>query len=501
MNISVLLSIVAETAPDRVAVRDASSQLSYEQLNRASSVLGAELKAEGFENVSMIDTNSAVFPLLFFAAAKAGIPFVPLNYRLADEQLRRQVDRLDNTLVVTGPEGAVRLAGLTNPTIRSRGEMLQAALAPSADIVVDSDDDQSGTAASWLFTSGTTGEPKIVLLKHDSLASYVLGTVAAASADEAEAVLVSVPPYHIAGLASVLTSMFAGRRMVYLEAFDADDWVDTAAREGVTQAMVVPTMLQRILSVLTERGETLPQLRNLSYGGGRMPIELIEAALAQLPHVGFTNAYGLTETSSTITLLGPEDHRAALESDDPAVRARLGSVGRPIPGLELEIRDGEGSPVGVRVQGEIWVRGPQVSGEYKGKGSQLQDGWFCTRDEGWLDEEGYLFLLGRVDDVIVRGGENISPGEIEDVLRTHPGVADVAVVAEQDDTWGEVPVAVIVAAEDAALDHEALKVLVRSKLRSSRVPARILEVEQLPYNETGKLLRLAVRDMLHEPVA
>lgn len=500
MNISVLLSIVAETVPDRLAVRDTSTELSYEQLNRASSALGAQLKAEGFENVSMIDTNSAVFPLLFFAAAKAGIPFVPLNYRLSDEQLRRQVERLDNTLVVTGPDSgpdsAARLTGLTNPTIRPRDEILQSALEAAADIIIDSDDDQSGTAASWLFTSGTTGEPKIVILKHDSLASYVLGTVDAVSADDTEAVLVSVPPYHIAGLASVLTSIFAGRRMVYLESFEAGAWVDAAAREGVTQAMVVPTMLQRILSVLSERGEILPRLRNLSYGGGRMPIELIEAALAQLPHVGFTNAYGLTETSSTITLLGPEDHRAALESDDPAVRARLGSVGRPIPGLELEVRDAGGAPVGARIQGEIWVRGPQISGEYKGSGSQLHDGWFCTRDEGWLDEEGYLFLLGRVDDVIVRGGENISPGEIEDVLRTDPGVADVAVVAEPDDTWGEVPVAVIVPAESARIDHEALKVLVRSKLRSSRVPARMIEVEQLPYNETGKLLRIAVREML-----
>lgn len=498
MNISVLLSIVAETVPERVAVRDAATELSYGQLNRASSVLGAQLRSEGFDNVSMVDTNSAVFPLLFFAAAKAGIPFVPLNYRLADEQLRRQVERLENTLVVTDATGGGRLAGLTNPTIRQRAEILESALKEAADAVIDSDDDQTGTAASWLFTSGTTGEPKIVVLKHDSLASYVLGTVDAVSADESEAVLVSVPPYHIAGLASVLTSVFAGRRMVYLESFEAGGWVDAVAREGVTQAMVVPTMLQRILSVLADRGETLPRLRNLSYGGGRMPIALIEAALAQLPHVGFTNAYGLTETSSTITLLGPEDHRAALESDDPAVRARLGSVGRPIPGLDLEIRNDDGAPVGTHVQGEIWVRGPQISGEYKGTGSQLRDGWFCTRDEGWLDEEGYLFLLGRVDDVIVRGGENISPGEIEDVLRTAAGVADVAVVAEPDDAWGEVPVAVIVPVEGATLDHEALKALVRSKLRSSRVPARMLEVGQLTYSETGKLLRISVRGMLRE---
>src|SRR5690606_22854708 len=135
--------------------------------------------------------------------------------------------------------------------------------------------------------------------------------------------------------------------------------------------MVVPTMLQRILPALAQRGETLPGLRNLSYGGGRMPLDVVKSALRQLPHVGFTNAYGLTETSSTISLLGPEDHRAALDSDDPAVAARLRSVGRPLPGIELEVRDPDGRPVGAGVRGEVWVRGPQISGEYRGRGSQL----------------------------------------------------------------------------------------------------------------------------------
>ena len=227
-----------------------------------------------------------------------------------------------------------------------------------------------------------------------------------------------------------------------------------------------------------------------------MPVDLIEEALRLLPEVGFTNAYGLTETSSTIALLGPEDHREALASQDPAVRARLGSVGKPLPNLELQIRGESGAVLGPGERGEIWVKGPQIAGEYRGRGATLVDGWFCTRDEGWLDADGYLFLLGRVDDVIVRGGENISPGEIEDVIRTDQAVADVAVVAGPDPEWGEVPVAFVVPHSGADVDEARIKSLVRARLRSSRVPSRVVTVEELPYNETGKLMRNSVRAMV-----
>src|SRR5205823_6207665 len=151
--------------------------------------------------------------------------------------------------------------------------------------------------------------------------------------------------------------------------------------------------------------EHLPSLRSISYGGGRMPVNVVERALQLLPNVDFVNAYGLTETSSTVSVLGPEDHRVAIASDDPKVRARLGSVGRPLPTLEVEIRDAEGGPVRPGEVGELYVRGEQVAGEYLGRPDVIEDGWFPTRDSGYLDEDGYLFLTGRLDDVIVRGGE------------------------------------------------------------------------------------------------
>jgi acyl-CoA synthetase (AMP-forming)/AMP-acid ligase II len=254
-------------------------------------------------------------------------------------------------------------------------------------------------------------------------------------------------------------------------------------------------MLARIVDALAGNASAdLPHLRALAYGGGKMPQSVIERAMRLFPGTDFTNAYGLTETSSTISVLGPEDHRAAAASSEPSVRRRLVSVGRPLPSVEVEIRDEGGKPLGPGERGEVHVRGEQVSGEYLGRGSTLlPDGFFATRDGGWLDEEGYLFLEGRIDDVIVRGGENLSPGEIEDVLLEHPAVLDCAVVGVPDEQWGEAVAAAVVVRSGHAVSAEELQDWVRARLRSSRVPQRIAFRDALPYNETGKLLRRVVR--------
>jgi acyl-CoA synthetase (AMP-forming)/AMP-acid ligase II len=299
-------------------------------------------------------------------------------------------------------------------------------------------------------------------------------------------------------VSAVLTGVYSGRRIVHLEAFTPEAWVDAAAAEGITHAMVVPTMLGRILDLLEKRGEGLPDLRALSYGGGRMPLPVIERALNLLPHVDFVNAYGLTETSSTIAVLGPDDHRMAIYSDDEAARRRLGSVGKPLPSLELQIRDPDGRVLPPGQAGEIYVRGEQVSGEYKGRKVTDAEGWFATNDGGWMDEEGYLFVEGRLDDVIVRGGENISPGEIEDVLRTHPRVADVAVLGAPDEQWGETVAAVIVP-EGEAPAAEDLAAFVRERLRSTKTPEVWRFEPALPYNDTGKLLRRQLKGLFAKP--
>jgi acyl-CoA synthetase (AMP-forming)/AMP-acid ligase II len=493
VNVGLLLEMAADGGADRIAVGSRADGLTYAALLERARTLAGVLRARGDERLGLVALNSDVLPLSLFGAGLAGIPFAPLNYRLPAEQLRALAARLAPGLVAADPDRVADLQGIEGIDVVSTDELRQLSQGAVPDDLpfVDTED-----IAVLLFTSGTTGEPKAAVLRHRHLTSYILGSVEFLGADPDEAQLVCVPGYHIAGISSILSSVFSGRRIVYLPAFDPEQWVRTAADEGVTQAMVVPTMLGRILQVMEAEGRSLDQLRNLSYGGGRMPLETIERAMAALPKVSFVNAYGLTETSSTISILGPDDHRAAHESDDPAVRARLTSVGRPLPTIEVEIRDADGNPLPAGEVGEVHVRGDQVAGEYLGRSVLTDDGWFPTKDAGRLDHEGFLFLDGRLDDVIVRGAENLSPGEIEDCLLSHPAVADAAVVGVPDAEWGETVGAAIVLEPGQAATVDELQQWVRERLRSTKTPTVVHLRDELPYNETGKLLRRILRDEL-----
>lgn len=488
------LPLILELARDTMSERRVVGNLSLDDVARRAARAARHMTSGDLSTVVFCDTNSEAFPIALFGAALAGVPFAPVNYRLADETLRTLVQRTAPALVIAGEGVAERLGGLTGVTIVSRQDFLAGAEARDEDF--ERVDPDPSTTAVLLFTSGTTGEPKAAVLRHEHLASYILSTVELASSDADDAALVSVPPYHIAGVSAVLSNVYAGRRIVYLESFDPDSWVDTVAGHGVTHAMVVPTMLHRVLDVMAGRGERLPGLRHLSYGGGPMPRPVVERAMAMLPHVDFVNAYGLTETASSIAVLGPEDHRSAVTSDDPQVRRRLGSVGRPLPTVEISIRDDNGDEMAVGERGIVWVRGPQVSGEYLGRTDGTSEGWFDTRDAGELDADGYLYVFGRQDDVIVRGGENLSPGEIEDVLLRHPAVREAVVVGVPDVDWGEKVVAAVVVTAGASVTEEELRTHVRATLRSARTPERIDFRASLPTTDTGKVLRREVRSEL-----
>jgi len=492
MNISLILQMAAETEPERIGLVCDNRRWSYGALYRAAQGAAHVIAQSGCRHVALLDESSEAAAIALFGAALAGIPYVPLNYRLADADLAALLHRIAPAFVIGNTERVGRLAPDDRHAIWSR-----TAFAAAAEQATGVASEPTEEIAVQIFTSGTTAAPKAALLRHANLLSYILGTVEFGSAEPEEAALVCVPPYHIAGIAALLSSIYALRRILLLPAFEPAAWLSLAAAEQATSAFLVPTMLARIIGRLDEGGPAdLSALRSIAYGGGRMPQELIERALALFPETGFTNAYGLTETSSTIALLGPEEHRAALQASDPEIRARLGSVGRPLPTVEIEIRDEAGQKLPPGASGEIYVRGEQVSGEYRERRALDAAGWFPTRDAGWLDAEGYLFLSGRADDVIVRGGENISPGEIEDALLSHPAIAEAAAVGITSVEWGEaIGVALVGKPGQEMPSPDALKALIRERLRSSRVPERFLTVDALPFNEMGKLLRREVRKL------
>jgi acyl-CoA synthetase (AMP-forming)/AMP-acid ligase II len=490
MSISLLLEMASSADPDRTAVVSGDLRLTAGEVSTLADGGAGVIAASGASHVAYVGTGGALLPLLLFASARAAVPFTPLNYRLSRDGLRELIDRLPDPLVVV--DGEYRDVVGDARQVLTSDEFLAAAR--TADPVTEFADPDA--VAVVLFTSGTTSRPKAVELTHNNLTSYVTGTVEFASAAPEDASLICVPPYHIAGVGAAMSNLYAGRKMVYLPVFDAREWIRLIREEHVTTATVVPTMLDRIITALQADPVDLPTLRNLAYGGSKVALPLVRTALELLPQVGFVNAYGLTETSSTIAVLGPDDHRAAFGADDPVAARRLGSVGQVVPGIEVQIRAEDGTVLGPGDTGELYVRGDQVSGRYSEIGSVLDaDGWFPTRDVAMLDEEGYLFIGGRSDDTIIRGGENIAPAEIEDVLVEHPDVHDVAVIGPEDPQWGQIIVAVVVPAPGCDPDPDALREHVRSQLRGSRTPDRVVFREELPTNATGKVLR---RELIHE---
>src|SRR5258708_1144683 len=394
MHLTMLLDMAADGFGDRRVVGASDAAMTAEELRQRAWTGARVLEERQATALVYLATNGTAFPVAMFSAAYAGVPLVPLNYRLGGAQLSDLLSRHPKALVIAAPgaHDVVDAAGLSRI---STAQWLELADGDTAESVTDLDVD---APAVIIYTSGTTSAPKGVLLRHQNLVSYVIGTVEYMSADEDDVALVSVPPYHIPPVANCLTNLCAGRRTVVLDHFDAGNWLATVRAEQVTNALVVPTMLARIVEhcIATDSGDkAVPSLRTLAYGGAPMPARIIEQALEMWPEVGFVNAYGLTETSSTVAVLGPEDHRAALASADPAVRARLGSAGRVIPTIDLAVLDSVGNELPAGTVGWICLRGQQVSAEYAGIGRSVdENGLFDTPDEGYVAEAGFLVIGG-----------------------------------------------------------------------------------------------------------
>ena len=293
MNIAMLLQMAADAFADRPALMSQGSTYTYRQLFNASNVAADLFRSSGAEFVATLDETSAASPIALVGAAIAGIPYVPLNYRLTEEQLNKQLERIAPAYLVANEENFKFYGDKAGLNSITRQKFLESVKSNSP---LNEPWPEDPTAiAVQLFTSGTTGEPKAAILRHEHLMSYILGSVEFMSAEESSATLVSVPPYHIAGISALLSSIYSCRRIVVLPDFNPAAWLALASQESVTNAFVVPTMLSRIVYHLEtiEQGPNLPDLKAIAYGGGKMPAPVIERALALFPEVEFANAYAL----------------------------------------------------------------------------------------------------------------------------------------------------------------------------------------------------------------
>jgi acyl-CoA synthetase (AMP-forming)/AMP-acid ligase II len=352
-----------------------------------------------------------------------------------------------------------------------------------------------------MYTAGTTGRPKGVPLTHSGFVSYILGNVEPASPEIEERNLLTVPLYHVAGMQAVLAGIYGGRTLVMMRQFEVKEWLKTAQEEKVTRAMLVPTMLKWLIEDPDFHNYDLSSLGVITYGAAPMPLNVIQKAIEEMPRVRFINAFGQTETASTITTLGPEDH--LIEGTDADKEKKLkrlaASIGRPLPDVEVKIVDEKGTALQANQVGEIYAKGPRMMTGYWGdadKSAQVitTDGWLRTGDKGWMDEDGYIYLAGRGDDMIIRGGENISPQEVEDVLHSYPKIDEAAVIGIPHPDWGQEPCAVVVLKKGENADTDEIMAYCRSRLAGFKRPGSVIFIDSLPRNPMGKVLKKKLRE-------
>jgi len=506
MNTVSFLAIPAGIVPDQEAIVSGSERFTYADTFARVRKLAGALAALGVgrgTRVAALHTNTHRYVEAYYATAMLGGVFIPVNYRAKRPELEHMLTSSQARVLFVGERylGEVDALRGSLPELRTligfdveRGEVQgyerALAVAPEHEEEAEVDDDDTSIL---MFTSGTTSLPKGVMLRYGDFSAYVTANVELADGTPRGAALLCAPLYHIAGATNMMTTLWTGRRLVLMPQFEPQAWLDLVERERVTHAFVVPTMLKHLLDHPELDRHDLSSLEIFSYGGAQMPFPVIRRAIERLPKtIGFVNAFGQTETTSTLTILGPDDHRLEGTPAEVELRTkRLKSIGRPLPDVEVRIVDDDGKALRADEVGEIHVRTPRAMKGYAGaKDSPFTaDGWLPTRDMGWVDQDGYLYIAGRKDDMIIRGGENIAPAEVEAVLVSHPAVDEAAVVGVPDVEWGQRVAAFVVLRPGARATEADLGEFCRARLSSFKKPEIFQFLAELPKNPMGKVLR------------
>jgi fatty-acyl-CoA synthase len=500
MNWAAVLEHHAIRTPDKAITVFQGQTITYAEMATSVAALAGGLRERGVGRGHVVGLLSYNCPELLetvFAANHLGAIAMPINWRLAAAEVRYILDHSEARALMCD-ESLVDLANDATKGIED--SLVRACVSPAAPAGWTSLADLragGGRAARveaaaddvhrLMYTSGTTGRPKGVMLTHANLAWKNLAHIVEFGFSSADLGLACGPLYHVGALDLTTTSLIAaGATTIIHRAFDAADVVDELERSKVTTVWLAPAMVNAIMALPDIEQRDLSSVRVVINGGEKMPIPLIQRIQRTFPAAWFADAYGLTETVSGDTFL-----------DRDSIVSKLGSVGRPCLYLELDIWDEEGAPVPAGERGEIVMRGPKVFKGYwrdpDATAKAFAGGWFHTGDIGVRDEDGYLFIVDRLKDMIVSGGENIAGSEVERVLYEHESVLEVAVVARADDRWGEVPVAFVVLRPGATATPEALLEHCRVQLARFKVPKEITFLDALPRNPSGKVLKRELR--------
>jgi acyl-CoA synthetase (AMP-forming)/AMP-acid ligase II len=485
----------AAQRPEAVALRQGERELAYGDLDERSSRLAQALLARGVRpgtRIAYLDRSAPEVVELLFAASKVGAVLVPLNWRMAPPELAAVMADAQAPLLIAGPD------------YRAVAEDVLERLPPGPGVVVAGDEYERWLAAQeprdpggrgepgdvivQMYTSGTTGVPKGVLTTHRNLA-VTAQTSRRWAFDERSVSLTPLPMFHIGGIGWAYCGLWHGATTILVRDFEPTAVLDILERRRVTNAVLVPTMLQMLTAVPGAADRDYGALRSIAYGAAPITTPVLKATLRTFG-CGLVGLYGLTESTGGVVALGPEDHdREHL----------LRSAGRPYPWVELRIADpASGEPLGPHEVGEVWLRGPNVTPGYFNRAADsaaalTEDGWLRTGDGGYVDEDGYLFLTDRIKDMIVTGGENVYPVEVEEALAQHADVAEVAVIGVPHPHWGESVKALIVTRPGARTAPDELIAFARARLAGYKLPRSVDFVGELPRTPSGKVLKRELR--------
>jgi o-succinylbenzoate---CoA ligase len=505
------LTRCAENTPDHLAIQCGQVRWSFAELARQAEQLARQFAAAGVgveSRVALLASNGLACVACVHALTRLGAILVPLNTRLTTAELCWQFTDVRASLFVSDESMSVRAGEITAslPTLpyaslqttHTTPEYCEITLlaldgsaysaSPESTMRIQIDLDATQVI---MYTSGTTGQPKGVLITYGMQWWNAVGSALNLGHQPDDCWLACLPLFHIGGLSILMRSVIYGISVVLLKKFDERAVNRAIQQDGVTIISVVAVMLQRMLTALEAEGQGKcypAALRCVLLGGGPAPRPLLERC-AEL-HIPVAQTYGMTESCSQAVTLAPAD----------ALR-KLGSAGRPLLPVQMQVMS-DGQPVAVGEPGTIYLKGSTITPGYaerlEATAAALQDGWFCTGDLGYLDADGYLYILDRHSDLIISGGENIYPAEVESVLLSHPSVAEAGVCAQDDPHWGQVPIAFVTLHSGQSTSAEAILEHARQRLARYKVPQTLTIVAEMPRNSSGKLLRRELRKLLPE---
>lgn len=518
MNTTELLNITALIVPDRPAIIFDDKKITFGELADRVNRLANGLSALGVgagDRVAVMQVNCNEHIESYFASAKLDAIFVPINFRARSEELSFMLNDSGVKAIILG-ERYQEMINTIKPelttleiqiTLESGAEkfvfyddLLKTSSSDDLFPAADSDD-----TTLIMFTAGTTGTPKGVMLSHNSFTSYILANVEPVDMEVAERNILTVPLHHIAGMQAVMAAIYGGRTLVLQRQFDPEGWMQLVQNQQVNRAMMVPTMLKMLMDQPSFKDYDLSSLKVITYGAAPMPLEVIKKAISEFPNTRFINAFGQTETASTITMLPPDDHDIREGAPDYEKKLnRLSSIGKPLPDVEVRIVDEDGKEVRVGENGEIVARGDRLMKGYwnreEATKETLRGGWLYTGDLGYWDPDGYIFLSGRAKDFLKRGGEMIAPEEVEQIIMSHPSIDEAAIIGVPDVEWGERVRALVVIKPGLKLTSEEVIDHCRPKMAGFKRPEDVVFIDELPRNPMGKVLKRVLREEYDQPI-